>query len=791
MTNSVPLTPPAWYTHVSTFPTRRNGVFYVGDTVTFNIAASGPTAYTVYDFYGNTVVTGSCSGTAITLAAPSGGYIPGWYRVVMTGPNTDATFGTVYCVTNFCVIRSNPNFPTMTVGFGAPQPSFDGGMDPTMKGALGIGTSRMQIDHPNAPTTGEFTLAVAENFAENYWDPAWTTPGSGFLDPARPRYLWCSFPNGSVDVIGISATSGTYLWVYCADGSLDGSTVFVTASGVSGTGCTITVSHPSGTTVETWTVTSAANAQAQINAASGGSAYIRVFVPGSGSGSTPVALSATAIGNAFFNGVSNAVAALYPFNVTRFEGPRNEPSLPIAETVQEMKLFQAAVHAGNASAKAIGPSFVEIINESSTNQWASFIAAGGAAYCDELATHMYNAIINGDINCGRNVVGSWVNLLNANGLGSVPRWQTESTWVNQVANSVHHPRRGGRALSMTLLLEEFGIPRERNAPWYDWSHGFWGVEAWIENSDGSLEPSAALYRTLAEETWGMNYSKRLSLPNGAERLMLAHLYTGTSGNCAIFQLGSYMPSATVTVATSASSLTVVDGFGNTSSVSVSGGQATINVSDIPTYVRLPTGTTLNVVTFNGWPTSEKTLLDSTHTVTISGTATTTPVNGHWLYSWDDWAATYPNGGGMQAGTAGIPDSAVFKWATNQSIRRVLIFSGPTWQRAGTLLTFTVDTSTDGGTTWTTQKTIDVSGTTGLILAASDQWNTGTQYDTYWPEQYNWDIDFGANVTCNAVRINVSAATYGGEPTSTAYTVSGNGTGWSTPQIVLQQVVFRG
>ena len=82
-------------------------------------------------------------------------------------------------------------------------------------------------------------------------------------------------------------------------------------------------------------------------AATANSALIKIF----GFGSL-ITFTATAIGSTYFNSVKNAVIALYP-DVSRYEGPANEPAIS-AEIAHQMRLFQGAVHAGNAAAVAMG-----------------------------------------------------------------------------------------------------------------------------------------------------------------------------------------------------------------------------------------------------------------------------------------------------------------------------------------------------------------------------------------------------------------------------------------------------
>ncbi len=721
------------------------------------LSQATPTAYTVRDYYGNTVSSGAVSGSTVLPAAPVGGWDPGWYRMYLTGANTDTVFGPSYGAVSFIVIRDNANLhanPALTVpDIGAGQGGGEA-KDMILKGVLGIGTSRVQIGDASSPATGADNLATAHldaTFSDTYW------PVGG--DSVRgPRYRFLQFPNRTFDRVDINA--GQFARVYKKDATIVGANCYIELTGSAGA-WTMNVYYPNNSTlVETFGPV--ANGTA-LQTATATSAYVRAF----NAGSSGVATSKTAIGDVYYNGVVTAVADLYPYGYTRFEGPSNEPVMR-AETAHDMKLFQSAVHAGNASAKAVGPCPVDITALTGTQSWTAYLDAGGAAYCDEWTFHAYNSQTNGDINLGRHTIEAFLALLTSYGVNDRPMWQTESTHVFTSVFADHHPRRSRVPLLQTLLFEQYGLPRERNLVWYDRSHGFNSYPAWVL-ANSSPAPYAALYRVLAEETFGMTHYQRLDFGcEAANRVFLGSLYVSSTSapaaSCLVLVAQSYMPGMTIdlTIAGSSSPITYSDGFGNTATATVSSGRVTIPVSETPTYVRLPTGVTATVYQISDWGTSVPPSISS------YGTGSFAELND------DQWQTQYigTTGGGVHISANSLPETAQIMFLANATFQRVLIFCGIAWQHQSALTTFTVDTW--NGSSWTTQNTVDVSAGCTSFRHATDSTDIGTTIETYWPEQWIFDVKFPSPVTCSGVRVNASATSYGGEPDALAISVGGQG-----------------
>lgn len=738
-------------------------------TISATLVKAGASQYLVRDYWGNTVVSGNVLSTSFSSTRT---WLAGWYRLYLTGSNTDSLFGTAYGSGNFIVINSDAHFVTNPAA-GTPASLVDSGSDQVAKGVLGLGAERWEVLTANAP--GNIPGHVVDiGSTETYW--------LAIPDAARLRYSWVAFPNGSVDQLVLpNATSGVYVRAFCKDNTVDGSKVFVSIGAGTSSGAKIQVHYPDAATlVETYdNLATAAAAQTAVDTTTP-SSYIRVFVENSST--SPGSLTPTAIGNAFSVNVSSTVATLYAAGATRFEGPSNEPSIT-AQTApgyaHRMSMFTQYVHAGNASAKAIGPSLVDI-GPVSLPAWSAFFDACNAISFvpDGIAFHAYNVATNGDLNLGRTNLAAFIALIVAKGFGSLERWQTESTQATTAVFGVHHPRRARLTVFSQLLMEQYGIPREQNNPWYTLSNGFWAFPAFWETGGGSLQPQAAMGRTLAEQTWGQPYSSAITFGKFADNFLLGNIYLGSTAKTAVVVATSYMPNSTVTFSTSAAGpLTIVDAFGNSSTATVSAGKFTVTVTEIPIYIKLGTTDTLTVSSVNDWGAATYRDIAPYATCAVGATSTTVPISGTFM-------SDYVNQVGIYKSANSLPEAVVLTWPTQQSFDRVVIWCGSAWQSNSTFLTFTIDGSNDGST-WTNLKTVDVSSTATSFPFGSDSTDLGCSVETYWPEQWVFDETLTPGTLATYLRVNVTATSYGGEPTQACITAGGQGV--SSQHIALQRL----
>lgn len=624
-------------------------------------AIVNPVTYTVRDFYGDTVVTGTFEEghETFTLDEPVGGWQPGWYRLYLTGSQTNADFANSYGGTNFCVVRSDSHFVSMPAG--NTSGGNISGNDYVLKGVMGLGTSRISVDDAANPNIPNLQTDVA--LTQTYWTD------TGTPDPARPaREPWVAFGGA----------------------------------------------------------TSSAPQQA---------------------------------------GVTSVVAALYP-DVKYFEGPSNEPAMNAA-TAADMQTFADAVHAGHPDAQAIGPAFVDILNLAG---WDDFLNAGGGDACDGISFHAYNSTTNGDLNLANYTIQAWLELIDSYGLGGKVLWQTESTQATIIPYGIYHPRRARKMLLDLLIYERFGIPRERNNPWYDVSNGFWDFPAWLSNIDGSVEAQTVLGRVLAEETWGRSYSHALDFGTPGNNIFLGNVYSGDTGTTVALFATSFIEGASITLSLvgAGSSVALVDGFGRESTLDVQNGRVTVDMTEIPMYVQLPVGASASVYSMMDWP-------PTGIGVSSGPLATTREIDGVSYPEIADNAfeTNYGAGTGLVPPTWATPPSEVkILWDDPQVVRRLIIWTGQSWQNAGSLITFDVDT-TDDGLVWTTRTTV-ARPALSYFEFGTDFTNVGCFLETFWDEQWVYDVLLPEEVICSGVRLNVSASSYGGEPLSALSTDFGQG-----------------
>jgi hypothetical protein len=573
--------------------------------------------------------------------------------------------------------------------------------------------------------------------------------------------LWVAFSNQAYDRL----TAGGTVSFYPKDETqvAHADKIFVSTSAGTVSGDKYVVYYPDASTVvETYdNQADAVAAAAVINAAS---AYIWMFGPSG----RPSYITATAIGNAYYTGVKLCSSTLFPLGIPYYEGPINEPGIG-RYLGQQMRMFRAAVKAGNPDAQVIGPCPVDITNPA----WSNFFISGGLNYIDALSFHDYNTAVCGDLNQGRTQIEAFLALLAANGWTG-PLWQTEAQSAMTCVYGVHHPRRARTCMLHMLLWEQYGIPRERNCYWYDVSIGFWGFPVWAWNGDESSQPQVPMYRTLTEETFNMPHHHRVYFGSpAADAIFLGSVYgssTTLGPSTLVLISASHIPGATVTisVAGTTSPLTVVDAFGNTSTVTISSGLAVIPVDDVPTYVRLPAGVTVTVSSVLDWGTSPHPNVAALGAATLGGAATPDINDGQFLNLY----AAYPGGIGIAYSPVTVPDDIAIAFDQAVTVDRVIIWCGPCWQSMGVLVDFDIDTSSDG-VTWTTRTTVTKTTPSSFNHGTSST-NAGCKQETYSDEQWIFPVTLPSPVSCQYIRAHVRATSYGGEPDAAAVAAGGQG-----------------
>ncbi len=802
-----PLAPaPSYYTQFNFVA--RNGVHYVGQSVIATLDKATATDYQVvamidsphggYEM-GDIVATGAVTGTTLNLGSD---FLPGSYRIWLTGASSDSLFGDSYGAANFAVINTHPHFAPVPVteqgifnmyipnGSGYTDEeatvggfqNFDSGVEMITRACLGIGMGRLSLIgstdgetdlgqigawHPNEGGTDGTNLN--EQFVANALKPWWTKPThTAYLDPVRERLQFIALPNITYDTI---IGEAFWLQIYCKTPDLDGGQIFIETVEGGGSGGTdlLHVHYPAeGTIVETFD--GFVNQDEAVTIINAGSDYLKVFRNGIGSATRSGTYGPVAIGNSRREGVISSVAQLYDPDggITRFEGPYNEPPLNTAaqgvEIVHQMMLFQAYVHAGHPDAKAIGPCPVSI---TSLTGWESFLAAGGGDYCDEISFHDYNSIVNGDINCGRNTIEAFLDLLDQYGQADKLLWQTEATHnFSSIVAGVYHPGRSRVTMAMIMLWEQYGIPFERNPYWYDGSHGFWGYSSFMLNADRSPNPQVVTMSVYAYEVFGKAFHHPVDFGHViANRMFVGNVYgSASTGSVAALMCASDMVDSTVTleIIGTTDDIVVVDSAGNSASYAQSSGLITIPVLSQPSYVRMGVGVNMRVDHIRDWSSSEPPSVSSlAATAQIGGLDAPEIADDLYLDSYIGIGSD-----GVAFSNASVPDSAEVIFSEEKTVGRVITFHGPAWEAMSYPLDYTVDTIASG-TTFPTRVGPSLPGTAANDASAGDvAWasvnnvlvddtlSAGAHLDTAQTSQYLFATNFGFSIPGGATIIGV-------------------------------------
>jgi Fibronectin type III domain/Cellulase (glycosyl hydrolase family 5) len=680
---------------------------------------------------------------------------------------------------------------------------------PPLTTACGTIPARWTISDAQAPSTSPNSSADADpTFGTNTesmvacleYDADWFL---AYGTTNRPHQDFIEFPNGTVDVVDVlTNTVESTLGAGAAFTMLvkTSTEVYVTST-VAGTVHIATTSG--GSAVETWT---GSTWGALVTAINTGSAYV-VAYSSSGS-STATTFSQAAIVNTSFVGIASVVSAVAAQASTSgvtcpaFEGPYNEPDNDPNLTVAQMVAFKAACVSAYSGAVVLGPMPVTV--DTAMLGWieAFFTActANGLDYVPNgLSFHMYN-VVNGDMEMADQVLSAFRTALTNAGHGSVPLWMTEGdgTLPNNYGalswrNMVHW------TALRTLMFEYYGIPIQRQATYYMTNVGY-GYPSWLITNAGNsrvpaYHPTFSMWRGFIERTADATPPTRLTMPGAAAHLFFGSLYT-TPSNVVAALVTAGQPEGTVTLTFGSSvAATVYDWAGNTVTTST-GTVLDVGVSDLPTYVTVPSGTTVTVSDADSGLGALTTNLATISTISSSvGPATSTATG----YS-DIGAATvlvngefecgfYINngGGGSQfeyRSDVAPPVWFVLEWEAVQTVQRVLLFSAPGWEDQDAPLQYNVYTWS--GSAWVLRASYtNATASSEAFMTSENTWQCFTEH--FWDGQHNFDVQFGP-VTTNAVRVDVLGTSYGSDPDNAAGSPNA---GQSGPAVCLREIQVYG
>ena len=479
-------------------------------------------------------------------------------------------------------------------------------------------------------------------------------------------------------------------------------------------------------------------------------------------------------------------------NDVKYWEPRNEPNYAYsgADYVnKELKPFYQTVKSVDPSLKVLGPGVVTI-GPYGLNWIEDFLKAGGANYIDAFSFHAYNNV-NGDLTLARQSLDALNALLAKYGCGNIEKWQTEQGYFAAVYGA-YEPRLQGRWTMLQMMVyEQYGIPKEHNHLWYDKSHGFWDFPAFWENEDGlytfgSFDPAAPLMRVWSEELYGTNFVSAYDFGLLGNKMYVGSLFGGPGKQTAAFMSAGRTDGKITLAVRGGASLHVVSAFGVTQDLPLAAGRVTLPVPELPVYVELAPGQTIQVVPVDFGP--DLALAPGT-TASASGTGVSPldpsypndiskVINGvleNWY--WNQGPGDHP----WMDNTPGFPAWVQVTLPQTTKISHVVVYAGVPWQSDGSLLDYELQYDNNGQ--WATIEHVqEPTNVVGYFTPS-----VFTTVDSFYSDRCIFEHDFPA-VSTSKIRLLVHDATWGGGANPAVVTAGGQ-TG--PHQITLREIEVYG
>jgi hypothetical protein len=473
----------------------------------------------------------------------------------------------------------------------------------------------------------------------------------------------------------------------------------------------------------------------------------------------------------------------------RYYEPRNEPNFGASGSQfleKELKPFYALVKSIDPGLKVMGPGTVTIGPGGAGLRWIEdFLKAGGARCLDAFSFHAYNNV-NGDLWLARKSLDSLTALLRKYGADTLEKWQTEQGFFACVYGS-YQPRLQGRWTMLEMMVfEQYGIPKEHNHLWYDTSHGFWDFPTWFENDDGGLNPAAPLMRVWSEELFAARFEKAYDFGEPGNKLYLGSLFTGPQKQVAAFQSAGSTDGRVELDVRGGAALRVVSAFGAQRQVPVADGRAVLEVPELPVYVELAKGQSIDVVP-TAWG---ENLARRPGVAASSSGAAAHPVdksidndirkiiNGE-LENW--YWSQQKNDQPWMSNVEKFPAWVELRWPEPVKIGRVVVYAAPPWQWQGSLLDY--ELQVESGGRWVTIQRVQEPTKTYKVFSPT----TRTSVDSFYSDRWIFQHAFPA-ATTSKVRLLVHDVTFGGGATEDVAKAGGQ-TG--PHQIMLREVEVYG
>ncbi len=269
----------------------------------------------------------------------------------------------------------------------------------------------------------------------------------------------------------------------------------------------------------------------------------------------------------------------------------NEPNFSgsIEEYFKIHKATYDIVKAVDPAAKVMGPSTVNI-----DLSWLKRLyELGFKDVSDIISVHDYEGHESIDPVHWRWKFGEVRKIMAANGDSKKEIWQTERAISGVRGNNYQGLVQAIRMSLHRDLLETLGVPSEHNNHYYLNQGGYSSVPTYVWSAQGP-HPGALVTRTRHALTSALNrkYAGMLGFGATGNTLYLGVSYAGNGGETVVLRnLGA--PSSKVEFGVKGgAALNITDSWGNKSSPSVKNGKVSLDIGQLPIYVELGAGQSL-------------------------------------------------------------------------------------------------------------------------------------------------------------------------------------------------------
>lgn len=268
----------------------------------------------------------------------------------------------------------------------------------------------------------------------------------------------------------------------------------------------------------------------------------------------------------------------------------NEPNLrmKVDDYVKLLRPCHEAARSVSAKVRVLGPAQCG----SELGWFEAFLKAGGGQHVDAVSFHSYERHNSMDPYHWGWKLPKLRALLDAHGLKDKPLYQTEHGFMGDYHGLLVRPLWQARSLYLeTMLMERNRIEPERYFYYYVNQGGFRGFSAYLVTAERELLPAALLLRCRAQQLGARRFTEALDFGTPGNWLVLGNRYSGPEGDVvSLVNCGAYKP-IPVSLKLPAGAR-ILDAFGNGQESAGRGGDCTLEIGRLPTYIALPSGTRL-------------------------------------------------------------------------------------------------------------------------------------------------------------------------------------------------------